>query len=373
MHIYLDNAATTQPTPKVVAEMQKAMEQFGNPSSLHQWGASAKKIVEDARKRIADALGARPSEIIFTSGGTESNNLAIKGIVTAQKKKGNHIITSAIEHPSVLETCRFLEGQGFTVTCLRVDKEGFVDVQQLEQSITDKTVLVSVMHANNEIGTLQPLAEIAQICKKRKVILHTDAVQSFCKAPLDVGAWDVDSCSISAHKIHGPKGVGALYVKSGVRLEKQLYGGHQEQDMRPGTENVPGIVGFGAAVHLYSPKDVQQMQVLRDLFMEQLKGMGGVINGPQGKHRLCNNISVSFRKKDGVQLLLQLDKTGIAASTGSACSSQSITPSHVLSAIGLREPFVGGTLRFSLSKYTTKEEVMHTVKTLRELLYSRLQ
>jgi len=351
--IYMDNGATTMVDPLVVKD-------YGNPSSLHSFGTKAREAVESARKVIADKLGAKPQEIVFTSGGTESNNMAIKGIA-GLKGKG-HIITSSIEHPAVLNTCRQLESKGFKVTYLKVDSEGFVDPLDVEQAIKPDTILVSIMHANNEIGTIQPIKEIHDVCRKHGIPFHTDAVQSFTKTPLS--ASDADLISLSAHKIHGPKGVGALYIHDGLKLEKQNEGGGHEAGRRAGTENVPGIVGFAKAVEISQPPSKE----LRDYIIDELlKIPGSRLNGPKNK-RLCNNINITFEGVEGESVLLYLDDKGIAVSTGSACSSHSLKPSHVLTAIGLRPEKSHGSIRITTSRFTTREEADYLIKSLKEII-----
>lgn len=365
MRVYMDNGATTKVDDEVVKVMQEFMvNKFGNPSSLHQFGREVKNALDRSRKVIAAKINAEPEEIIFTSGGTEADNLAIKGIVYANK---NHIITSRIEHPAVLNTCKQLEKEGFRVTYLNVDENGFVDLKQLEKAIDEKTALVSIMHANNEIGTIEPIEEIGRICQKRKVLFHTDAVQSFTKVPINVKKMGIDLLSMSAHKIHGSKGIGALYVRKGVKINKMLYGGHQEGDIRPGTENVPGIIGFAKAVEISSDRNIKEMIKLRDKLINTiLEKIPDVrLNGSRDK-RLCNNADFSFRYVEGESLLLYLDSRGIAVSTGSACSSRSLEPSHVLTAIGLKPEVAHGSLRFTLSKYTTDEEIDYVVENLAE-------
>jgi cysteine desulfurase len=371
MRVYLDNGATTMVAKEVVDEMNIYFtERYGNASSLHSFGEEAKKALENARGIIAKRINAEPKEIIFTSGGSESDNLAIKGAALAMKAKGNHIITSSIEHPAVLGTSNFLQKQGFEVTYLKVDKEGFIGLEELEKAITQKTILVSIMHANNEIGTIQDLEKIGAICKKHNVLFHTDAVQSFTKTDIDVKRMNIGLASFSAHKIHGPKGVGALYVRKGVKLEKIIHGGHHEFNIRAGTENVSGIAGFGKAVEIADEKHSVKMAGLRDYFISEImKSIKDVkLNGPSGEKRLCNNVNVSFKYIEGESILFHLDIKGVEVSTGSACSSQSLEPSHVLLAIGLPHEIAHGTIRFTLSRYTTKEEVDYTVKTVKDVV-----
>ena len=352
MKAYFDNGATTRVDPLVVKAMTPYFtEHYGNPSSLHSEGQKAKEAVEKARKVIANALGAKPTEIIFTSGGTESDNLAIKGVAQG------HIITSKIEHPAVLRTCESLD-----TTYIDVDSDGLIRLDDLKRAIRKDTVLVSIMHANNEVGTVQPIKEIHSICKKHNILFHTDAVQSFTKEPLS--AKDADMISLSAHKIHGPKGVGALYVREGIKLQSLLKGGKHEQGLRAGTENVPGIVGFAKAVELTK----KPSKAIRDyIIKELLKIKGSRLNGHPIK-RLCNNINISFDKVEGESILLHLNAKGISVSTGSACSSKSLKPSHVLTAMGLRPEQSHGTVRITTSKYTTKTEAEYLVKNLKEII-----
>ncbi len=368
MKAYLDHSATT-PVDKEVA---KAMlpyftKKFGNASSLHSFGREAKDALEESREKIAKRLNAKSEEIIFTSGGSESDNLAIRGIAYANKERGKHIITTKIEHPAILESCRLLEKEGFRITYLNVDKEGFVDMGQLERELGKETTLVSVMHANNEIGTVQDIRAIGKLCKANGTYFHTDAVQSFTKEGIDVDKQGLDLVSISSHKIHGPKGIGALYVRKGTKLNPLIHGGRQEQGLRAGTENVAGVVGFAKAVGLATPAEAKKIAVLRDrLISKLLKVENSVLNGPSpssGK-RLCNNVNVGFRFVEGESMLIRLDMEGIACSTGSACSSQSLEPSHVLMAIGMNRPDAHGTLRFSLGRENTKEEIDYVAKVL---------
>ncbi|MAG50781.1 cysteine desulfurase NifS [archaeon] len=369
MKVYLDNGATTMVDKKVVDSMLPFyVDKFGNASSLHQFGVEAKEALDNARKIIANKINADPEEIVFTGSGSESDNLAIKGIAYSNKEK-NHIITSKIEHPAVLETCKVLEKQGFEVTYLKVDKEGFIDLNELKNSITNKTCLVSIMHANNEIGTIQDLKKIKDICKEKNVYFHTDAVQSFTKVEIDVKKINVDLISFSSHKIHGPKGVGALYVKKGTEIKKLIHGGHQEFDLRAGTENIPGIVGFAEAVRLGNKEHVTSMAKLRDkLINGLLKIKDTQLNGATGNKRLCNNVNIIFRYIEGESLLLKLDMNEIAVSTGSACSSQDLRPSHVLTALGLRADVAHSSIRFTLSRFTTEKEIDYVLKVIPKLV-----
>ncbi|MFA4983367.1 MAG: cysteine desulfurase NifS [Candidatus Micrarchaeia archaeon] len=366
---YLDHAATTP----VSGEVLRAMEPFfskrpGNASSLHAYGREAKEALDSARAQVASALFCSPDEIVFTSGGTESDNLAIKGACLANRHKGNHIITSKIEHPAVLATCRFLEKQGFAVTYLPVSKEGFVSPQDVEGAITQKTILVTVMHANNEIGTIQPIAEIGKIANGKGVLFHTDAVQTAGKIKTDVNGLGVGMLSLSAHKLYGPKGVGALFVRKGVRLEPLAHGGEHERSLRAGTENVAGIVGLGCAMALAQKgmeNEALREQRLRDRIIETaLSEIGDSwLNGSR-QSRLPGNANLGFKYIEGEGLVLLLDGKGIAASTGSACSSMRLEPSHVLTAIGLPPEDAHGSLRLTLGKGTTESQVDHLLEVL---------
>ncbi len=372
MKVYLDNGATTKVADEVAVKMRMMLtEKYGNPSSLHEFGEEAKEEMDKARKIIAKKINALPEEIVFTSGGTEADNLAIRGIVYAYRRKGNHIITSKIEHPAVLKTCEDLKKMGFNVTFLDVDSEGFVDLDILRKAITDDTILVSIMHANNEIGTIQDIKTIGEICKEKGVFFHTDAVQSFTKVPVDVKGMNVDLLSLSSHKIHGPKGVGALYVRKGLQIKPLFTGGSHENKMRAGTENVPGIVGFAEAVKLAKDDDLIRMKELRDMLIKGIEeNVSDVyLNGPREK-RLVNNINLAFKYIEGESFLFHLADKGIAVSTGSACSSHSLEPSHVLLAIGLKPEDAHGSIRFTLSRYTTKEEIEYTIKNVKELAES---
>ena len=367
--IYMDNAATTPVSPEVLNTMLPYFTQmYGNASSIHQTGREAAKAIAEARRQVAAAIGAKPEEIYFTAGGSESDNWAIKGTAFARKAKGNHIITSAIEHHAVLHTCQWLEKQGFEVTYLKVDGEGFVSPADVEKVITDKTILITVMAANNEIGTVEPIAEIGRIAKARGIPFHTDAVQAIGAIPVNVADWQVDMLSLSGHKFHGPKGAGALYVRKGMRLDTLLQGGAQERGQRAGTENLAGIVGLGKAISLAVEnlqEKSQKLSFLRDRLMDGiLSAIPDVrLNGPK-TNRLPGNVNVSVRYVEGEALLLRLDLSGIAASSGSACTSGSLDPSHVLLAIGLPHEIAHGSLRLSLSQDNTKEDVDEVLKAL---------
>ena len=368
MRAYLDNGATTMAAPEVVKVVNEYFtDKYGNASSLHRLGQEAKEALENSREIIAKAINAEPKEIIFTSGGSESDNLAIKGAAYANKDGGNHIITTKIEHHAVENSFESLEKEGFKVTWLNVDKEGFVELEQLKKEITAKTILVSIIHANNEIGTVQDIEKIGRICKEKKVLFHTDAVQSFTKVPIDVKKMNIDLASFSAHKLHGPKGIGALYVKKGTKIKKMIDGGHQENELRAGTENIPGIAGFAKAVELVKEAELKKTAELRDYFIDKVMKEipETILNGSRTK-RLCSNASITFKYIEGEALLLRLDDKGISVSTGSACSSTELKPSHVLTAIGLPAAIAHGTTRFTLSRYTTKEELDYTFNVLKE-------
>lgn len=367
MLVYLDNGATTKIDPRVLKAMETYFtKNYGNASSLHKLGRDAKKAIEESRDVIAKIMNAEAHEIIFTSGGTESDNLAIRGIAYANRNKGKHIITTKIEHPAVLNTCKSLSTEGFDVTFLDVDGEGFVNLEDLENSIRKDTILVSIIHGNNEIGTIQNLKEIGEICRKNGVIFHTDAVQSFTKVPIDVKRMNIDLLSISSHKIHGPKGVGALYVREDVKIKPLSTGGPHEFGLRPGTENVPGIVGFATATKLIKKSDIERMTKLRDRLIKGLLSIeNSRLNGPK-KNRLCNNANISFKGVEGEALLMYLDAKGICVSTGSACSSQEEGPSHVLKAIGVEDEYILGSLRFTLSKFTNAKEIEYAIKITKE-------
>ncbi|MAF85195.1 MAG: cysteine desulfurase NifS [Dehalococcoidales bacterium] len=367
--IYLDYAATTPTRPEVVKAMLGYFtDAFGNPSSLYSCGQETKGAVEEARGKVAALIGARDEEIVFTSGGTEADNFAIKGVAFANESKGNHIITSSIEHHAVIETCKFLEGRGFIVTYLPVDKYGLVDPDDIKQAITGKTVLISVMHASNEIGTIEPIAEIGKIAREAGAYFHTDAVQTLGHIPVDVNELGVDLLSMSAHKLYGPKGVGALYIRKCTGLVPFMHGGEQERRRRASTENVPGIVGFGTAAELAQPEmdgETERLTYLRD---QLIKGLMERIdhthlNGHPLK-RLPNNVNVSVNYVEGESMVLNLDLESICVSTGSACSSSSLEPSHVLLAMGFSPEQAHGSLRFSLGKWTTEEDISRVLEVL---------
>jgi len=371
--IYLDYAATTPTHPDIVKAMLPYFnEAFGNPSSIHSYGQEVKGAIEEARTKVADLIGARDEEIVFTSGGTEADNLAIKGVAYASKHKGNHIITSSIEHHAVIETCRFLEKKGFSVTCLPVDGHGLVDPGDVRKAITDKTILISVMHANNEIGTIEPVAEIGKIAKEASVYFHTDAVQTVGHIPVDVDELGVDLLSMSAHKLYGPKGIGALYIRKGTKLVAFMHGGEQERRRRASTENVPGIVGFGKAVELAQKEMGEEADRLISLRDQLIKGLLERIDHTRlNGHpvmRLPNNVNISVDYVEGESMILNLDLEGICASTGSACSSSSLEPSHVLLAMSLPHEQAHGSLRFSAGKWTTGEDVERVLEVLPRII-----
>jgi len=365
--IYLDNAATTKVDERVLKEMSPYFdEKFGNASSVHAKGREAKEAMEKARKIIAKSINAKTNEIYFTSGGTEANNWALKGLFFENKDKGkNHLITSKIDHDCVLNTCKWLETQGAKITYLDVDSEGFIDLNQLKNSITEKTILVSVIHGNNEVGTIQKMEEIGKICKEKNVLFHTDACQSFTKTELDVKKMNLDLVTLNAHKIHGPKGVGALYVRDGVKITPFFHGGGHERKVRSGTENVSGIVGFGKSVEIANEKDIKKMKILRDKLINEILKIENVrLNGPVGNERLCNNINVSFNNIEGEAIGGYLEQKNILTSTGSACASHSLESSHVLKAIGLTPVESNSSIRISISKFTTDEEVEYFLEVL---------
>ena len=367
--IYLDYAATTPTHPEVVKAMLPYFtEAFGNPSSIYSYGQEAKGAVGEARVKIANLIGARDDEIVFTSGGTEADNFAIKGVAFANESKGNHIITSLIEHHAVIETYKFLEKRGFKVTYLPVDEYGLIDPGDVKKAITERTILVSVMYASNEMGTIEPVTEIGRITREAGIYFHTDAVQAVGHIPVDVNELGVNLLSMSAHKLYGPKGVGALYIKKGSKLTPFMHGGEQERRRRASTENVPGIVGFGQAAeiaHQEMNEEMERLTCLRDrLIKDLLKRIDHSRLNGHPTMRLPNNVNVSVDYVEGESILLNLDLEGICASTGSACSSSSLEPSHVLLAMGLSHEQAHGSLRFSLGKWTTEEEIERVLDAL---------
>ena len=372
--IYLDNAAATRLAPEALEAMLPFFtENYGNPGSIYSMGTAAKRAISDARESIAESMGARADEIYFTSGGTEADNWAIKGAAKALAGRGRHIVTTRIEHPAVLNTCRALEESGFEVTYLDVDRYGMVKIQDVQEALRPDTILISVMFANNEIGTLEPIAEIGALAGEKGILFHTDAVQAYGQVPVQVQELGIDLMSVSAHKLNGPKGVGCLYIKRGSRLRSFVHGGGQERNSRAGTENVPGIVGFAAAakraVRIMEEKTAKET-ALRDYLTERLltEIPGSRLNG-HPKLRLPGNVNISFPGIEGESLLIMLDMQGICASSGSACSSGAIDPSHVLLAIGLSEKEARGALRLTLSEENTKEELDVAVEKVKESVF----
>jgi cysteine desulfurase len=366
--VYMDYSATTPVDPRVLEVMKPYfLKKFGNSMSLHSWGTEAKEALENSRGKVASLMNAKPKDLIFTGSATESDNMALKGIASANKEKGRHIIISSIEHHAVLDTAEWLQKQGFELTLLPVDKYGFVDLDKLETSIRKDTILVSIMHANNEIGTIEPVEEIGNICREKEVYFHTDATQSFGKVPIDVKKMNIDLLTCNAHKVYGPKGVGALFIRDGVEIEPLLHGGGHEFGLRSSTVNVAGIVGFAAVAEIQKKEmkpDETKLTKLRDKLIEGvLKIEDSHLNGHPTK-RLSNNANFWFAYIEGESLILHLDMKGIAASTGSACSSASLEPSHVLMAIGLKHEEAHGSLRLSLGKWTTKKEIDYTLEVL---------
>lgn len=371
--IYLDNAATTRTAQEVVdAMLPYFTESYGNPSSIYELGQRSKEAITKAREEIARVIGAKPEEIYFTGGGSEADNWAIKAAYEAYKNKGNHIITSKIEHHAVLHTCQYLEKQGARVTYLDVDENGMIDLDQLQKAITPETILITIMFANNEIGTIEPVKEIGMIAKEHGILFHTDAVQAFGQVPIDVDELNIDMLSSSAPKINGPKGIGCLYIRKGVKIRSFIHGGAQERKRRAGTENVPGIVGYGVAARMAAEsmeERTKKEQELRDYFIRQVLEEVPYtrLNGDPVK-RLPNNANFSFRFIEGESLLIMLDMKGIAGSSGSACTSGSLDPSHVLLAIGLPHETAHGSLRLTLGADTTKEDLDYTLEQIKEIV-----
>ena len=371
--IYLDYAATTPVDPRALRAMLPYFsEKFGNTMSLHYFGQEAKEALEESREIVADLMGAKPSEIIFTSSATESNNLALKGIAFANKEKGNHIIISSIEHSCIMESAKWLERQGFEITRLKVDKYGLVDPDEVKRAIKKNTILVSIIHANNEIGTIEPIEEIGKICKERGVYFHTDAAQSFGKIPIDVNKMNVDLLTASSHKMYGPKGAAALFVREGIKIEPILHGGGHEAGLRSSTVNVAAIVGFAKACEICKKemkKEAKRLSKLRDKLIKGVleKIPGSHLNGHPTK-RLPNNANFWFEGVEGESLVIQLDLMGISASTGSACSSEKLEPSHVLLAIGLKPEQAHGSLRLSLGRWTKEKEIDYVLEVLPKVI-----
>ncbi|MDY9924821.1 cysteine desulfurase NifS [Methanosarcina sp.] len=368
----MDNSATTPVRKEVVEEMLPYLtENFGNPSSIYDPGKVSKHAIEKARKKVADAIGAEENEIYFTSGGTESDNWAVKGIAFANRHKGKHIITSSIEHHAILHACSWLEGQGFEVTYLPVDRYGMVSPEELENAIRDDTILITVMLANNEIGTIQHVEEIGKIAREKRIYFHTDAVQAIGHVPIDVKKMNLDLLSLSGHKFGGPKGCGALYIRKGTKIEALLHGGAQERKRRAGTENVPSIVGIGKAIELATGEIEETNKTLLEMRERLIEGLLKIpkthLNG-HPTQRLANNVNVTFEYIEGESLLLLLNAKGIFASTGSACNSTSLEPSHVLTACGVPHEIVHGSLRLSLGKMNTHEDVDRVLEVLPEIV-----
>lgn len=373
---YFDHAATTPVREEVIKEMIPyfGME-YGNASVMYSLGRSAKRAINNARRQVANVINCEPSEVYFTSCGSESDNLAIKGFAYANREKRNHIITSKIEHHAVLDSCKSLEKEGFRVTYLNVDEKGFIDVAQLLNSITPDTILITIMFANNEIGTIEPIEEIGRIAKEKNIVFHTDAVQAIGNARIDVKKMNIDMLSLSGHKFYAPKGVGALYIKDGIKIKKLQDGGEQECDLRAGTENVAEIVGLGKAINLiYGQFDEynSKLKELRDYYISEVqRSIPNVkVNGDLVE-RLPGNASISFSGVDGSELLFKLDELGICASAGSACSTSNPEPSHVLTAIGLEKEYINGTLRVSFGKDNTKEDAQYLVESLKSIINSK--
>ena len=372
--IYLDNAATTKTAPEVVEAMLPYFsEYYGNPSSIYELAGASKKAITEGREKIADVLGAKANEIYFTAGGSEADNWALKAAFEAYKDKGNHIITTKIEHHAILHTCEYLEKErGAKITYLDVDENGVVDLEQLQKEITPQTILISVMFANNEIGTIQPIKEIGQIAREHGILFHTDAVQAFGQVPINVDEYNIDMLSSSGHKINGPKGIGFLYIRKGVKIRSFVHGGAQERKRRAGTENVPGIVGYGVAAQraarTMAERTAREVE-LRDYLINRITTEIPYtrLNGDPVQ-RLPNNVNISFQFIEGESLLIMLDMDGICASSGSACTSGSLDPSHVLLAIGLPHEIAHGSLRLTLSEETTKEEVDFVVERIKKIV-----
>lgn len=375
--IYLDNAATTKTAPEVVQAMLPYFsEYYGNPSSIYDFAGKSKEAITKGREQIAEVLGAKKEEIYFTAGGSEADNWALKATFEAYKSKGNHIITTKIEHHAILHTCEYLEKRGAKITYVDVDENGIVKLDELEKAITPETILISVMFANNEIGTIQPIKEIGMIAKEHNILFHTDAVQAFGQVPINVDELNIDMLSSSGHKINGPKGIGFLYIRKGVKIRSFVHGGAQERKRRAGTENVPGIVGYGVAAKRAADSMEERTKKeieLRDYFIGRiLNEIPYVRLNGDPKRRLPNNINVSFQFVEGESLLIMLDMKGIAASSGSACTSGSLDPSHVLLAIGLPHEIAHGSLRMTISDETTKEDLDYTLDQIKEII-SRLR
>lgn len=372
MEVYLDNSATTRVRKEVIEKMAEVLDkEYGNPSSLHMKGYQAEKLMKEARENVANLINSEPEGIVFTSGGTESNNLALIGVAESLKKKGNHIISSKIEHPSVLNVLKYLEENGFEVTYLDVDKTGKVDVEDLKRAITNKTILISIMAVNNELGTIEPIEEIADIAENKDIVFHVDAIQAVGKINIDVKKHKIKMVSLSSHKIHGPKGVGALYIDKSVKIRPIIFGGGQEKNLRSGTENMPGIVGFGVASKLAKENFHGNVSKLMTLKKQLYQGIVSEIkdvhlNGPNVEEGAPHILNISFAGVRGEVLLHALEEKGIYVSTGSACSSKKKGQSHVLKAIGLKEDLIESAIRFSFGIFNTEEEIDYTISVLKE-------
>ncbi len=367
--IYLDNAATTKVDEKVLKSMiPYFQEKYGNASSQHLMGQEAKMALEESRRVVAKSIGAKTDEIIFTSSGTESNNLVLKGLFFSNLDK-NHIITTKIEHDCIMNACEWLKKRGARITYLDVDEKGFINLQQLEKSINSQTLVVSIIHGNNEIGTIQNLEAIGKICRKKRVYFHTDACQSYTKVPINIKKQNLDFVTLNAHKIHGPKGVGALYIKEGIKITPLLHGGGHEFNLRSSTENISGIVGFAKAVKISKNSDIKKMKKLRDKLIKGILEIPNTkLNGAEENKRLCNNINVCFNNIEGEAIGGYLDAYGISSSTGSACSSNKLNKSHVLKAIGLTDLQANTSIRLSISKYTTEKEIKYVLEKLKNIV-----
>lgn len=371
--VYLDYSATTYIKPEVFDAMRPYLDTYyGNPSSIYAISRVTEQAIDQSREKVAKAINANKDEIFFTGGGSEADNWALKGIAFANKHRGNHIITTKIEHHAILHACEFLEKNGFEVTYLPVDAEGFVELDALKQAITDKTILVSVMFANNEIGTIEPIKEIGRICRDKKIFFHTDAVQAVGHVPIDVKDLNIDLLSMAAHKFYGPKGVGVLYIRKGVKIDNLIHGGGQERGRRAGTENIAGIVGLGKAIELATADIAAENQRLARLRDKLIAGLSRIpysrLNGPTGSKRLPGNVNMCFRFIEGESMLLLLDNKGICASSGSACTSGSLDPSHVLLAIGLPHEIAHGSLRLTMGSGTTEQDIDYVLEVLPDIV-----
>jgi len=372
VEVYLDNSATTKPVKKVIEKMNQVLDfDYGNPSSLHKKGFEAEKILKNSRENVARIINSEPENIIFTSGGTESNNLALIGVAEALKKRGNHIISTKIEHPSVLNVLKHLEERGFEITYLDVDKTGRISLNDLINAVKDKTILLSIMAVNNEIGTIEPIEEIGNLSKGKDIIFHTDAIQAIGKVKINTKTQNIDLLSLSGHKIYGPKGIGALYINKNIKIKPIIYGGGQERDLRSGTENMPGIIGISTACNIANEHFNEYTKKLMDLKIKLYNGIFDQIkdinlNGPEINEGAPHILNISFEGVKGEVLLHALEEEGIYVSTGSACSSKKKGQSHVLSAIGLEKEFIDSAIRFSIGIFNTEEEINHTVEILKE-------